>query len=382
MASKRSAAYSLSVFFLILITYVVSASPCSYKAYIKPGSRFRIVNRGFPDFYEAGESCTWYAVTHPDAILHLRCPVVNLAQGDYLFVTTGSLREGMDFDQSFEVQGKSVLIELVSNSWAGGLFQCEIWADEPDTGDEDCDCGWSYSTRIVGGVEAGVHEFPSMAALVNRYGLYCGAVIIAKRVAITTAHSVLGRDPNDYRLLVGEHDISTGKDTNATKLLAISKFIPHEDYLNGHNDIAVIITKENIVFSARVGPACLPFSVGNLERKYVQAVGWGMTEFGGTMSDYLQKTFLQVVQPYHCQNAYNERFSDAQHICTYFDSQDACQGDSGGPIYYRDNNRMYLVGVISNGIDCGGKYPAINSRVSYFLNWITSVVPNSGFCVK
>lgn len=52
-----------------------------------------------------------------------------------------------------------------------------------------------------------------MAGLVDALNrdLYCGATIISNRYAITAAHCMIDRNASQTGLLVGDHDISTGK---------------------------------------------------------------------------------------------------------------------------------------------------------------------------
>jgi len=53
----------------------------------------------------------------------------------------------------------------------------------------------------------------------------------------------------------------TGTETNSAKVLRTEKFQAHPDYNSAtqQNDIAVIRVTEDIVFTLKVGPACLPF---------------------------------------------------------------------------------------------------------------------------
>lgn len=54
------------------------------------------------------------------------------------------------------------------------------------------------------------------------------------------------------------------------------------------------------------------------------------------------------------------------------------QGDSGGPIIlpaFRD----FLVGIVKDGIYCGGPYPGKCQRVSPFRKWIQSVAGEMNF---
>lgn len=65
-----------------------------------------------------------------------------------------------------------------------------------------------------------------------------------------------------------------------------------------------------------------------------------------------------------------------------FDPQgqsDACQGDSGGPlqIFLDSPNTAWIVGIISFGVSCATKAPAVYTRVASYIDWILSIVwPN------
>lgn len=84
-----------------------------------------------------------------------------------------------------------------------------------------CNFNYSSQTKIVGGMETGVNEYPMMAGLVDplERDVYCGATIISERHVITAAHCLTDRDINNVGVLVGDHDLSTGKNAFLSKIL-------------------------------------------------------------------------------------------------------------------------------------------------------------------
>lgn len=88
-------------------------------------------------------------------------------------------------------------------------------------------------------------------------------------------------------------------------------------------------------------------------------------------------------------------------ICTYAKGKDSCQSgrtlffykmllpsnrivinsDSGGPLYLYDNNKLYVVGIISYGYACATTEPAVNTKVTAYLDWIVNSTSSTSFCV-
>lgn len=64
--------------------------------------------------------------------------------------------------------------------------------------------------------------------------------------------------------------------------------------------------------------------------------------------------------------------------CAYDElmDSDSCQGDSGGPLqFFNQNVHMAdIVGIVSFGIGCGYRLPAIYTRVAYYVDWIERIV--------
>uniref|UniRef100_A0A224XQR6 Putative serine protease protein 42 isoform 1 n=1 Tax=Panstrongylus lignarius TaxID=156445 RepID=A0A224XQR6_9HEMI len=387
--------------FLGLYKTTYSQNQCTYSQYITPGQVYRLNNPSFPNYYMPGIDCSWSMTTRTGYRVKLTCDHVDMPTTgssclDYLAVTTsGDLRDASAFCTPFIVAGPTVKIQLISSRWSwGGIFSCDISTQkipviEPNR-TVNCACGWSYSTRIVGGTETGINEFPSMALTlyIPKKIQWCGATIIARTVALTAGHCfITDAEPKNYGLLVGEHDTSTRMETNATKLLKVRRIMVHPDFMptRGGNDIALMET-DNIEYTSRVGPACLPFNIKKeqLLRKYVIVTGWGTVEFGGGLAEKLQKVSLQIVPDANCTSVYGYKYKPKKHLCTYAPGKDACQFDSGGPLYYYNylNNRYTVVGVVSYGSGCATKDPSLNINVHYYLPWILNQLPDVQFCIN
>ncbi|XP_032684817.1 venom serine protease 34-like [Odontomachus brunneus] len=257
--------------------------------------------------------------------------------------------------------------------------------------DSNCRCGWKNPTRIVGGSETCVNEYPMMAGLIDfkMKELYCGATIIYYHYILTAAHCVDRKDISTIGALVGEHDINTGKETDATKIYLIEKCTIHPQYCKSgdknYHDIAICKTKESIKFSAKVGPACLPFQhrYDSFIGDRVTLLGWGMMDFGGARSTKLQGVNVGVMSSQQCANMYNSSLQIAcSQMCTYAEGKDSCQMDSGGPVLWQSyfTNNIVLVGITSSGVGCASEMPTINTRVGYYMDWIESVTPDAQYC--
>ncbi|XP_012271469.1 venom serine protease 34 [Orussus abietinus] len=364
---------------------------CDYYQRLELGKTYYVFNPDYPDNYSGPKSCRW-RVTSPTRV-RLSCqefelPATRDCSGDRFTVEIpGSEDHHYCGRGNFALEsmgpGLAVLLRIVSGS-PGGRFLCTLQATQDDG--ENCECGWTKQTKIVGGEQTGVNEYPMMAGMVNSVQrlLYCGATIISNRHVITAAHCVAGRPFNQLAVLVGDHDLTTGAETNASKLLRVASYLVHPEYQSASlaNDIAVVTVAENIVFSNEVGPACLPFhhKSDSFGGSKVVVLGWGTTEFAGASSNTLQKVILNVTSLPVCRRDFQEVTSN--QICTYSSGKDSCQFDSGGPVLWQDPSsmRMVSVGIISYGGICASEKPGVNTRVGAYLDWILSVTPGMEYC--
>ncbi|KAK1131810.1 hypothetical protein K0M31_015967 [Melipona bicolor] len=342
--------------------------------------------------YREAVSCSWTIVS--DYKINLSCTIFELPWsvncfGDRLAVQISpSITHRYCGNGTFNIQSESnsmviTLQSLVSSS--GGRFFCEVEALSRPQNPENCSCGRKNPSRIVGGTNAGVNEFPMMCGIVDaiQRTVFCGATIISDRYVLTAAHCMIGRDFQNLGVLVGDHDLETGTDTNATVLHRVIQAIIHPRYneRGGQNDVGILKTEKDITFNNQVGPVCLPFqhSPDTFGGNYVELLGWGTTDFGGPPSDILQKVTVSVLTNQQCSKIYPNVTTN--QICTYAEGKDSCQMDSGGPVLWQDptTRRLVLIGIISMGRGCA-LVAGLNTRVGAYIDWIVSVTPDAWYC--
>lgn len=200
---------------------------------------------------------------------------------------------------------------------------------------------------------------------------------------MTAAHCLVGRTVYDTRLVVGEHDRSTGEDSSFTAVYTLSRFIIHESYSSSTNanDIALVRTVNQIRLNFGVGLVCLFFIFGNssFAGTVVTVTGWGTTEISGRLSSTLLKTDTNVITNEVCMRHFPLAVTN-NFLCTLRGGHDTCQYDSGSSLYFQYNSRVYSLGVTSSGAGCGSAtVPTLNMRVTQYLNWIWQNTPDSNY---
>lgn len=251
--------------------------------------------------------------------------------------------------------------------------------------------GATRQTRVVGGFEAEIGEYPFYSGLIRLVGegySMCGASVIAPNWLLTAAHCVQDsgennrpgpvRDPRDYRALPG------GAPLGDQASILVRRVIPYPEYAKDfatQHDIALIeleqpTDKPNLATANHDldPPPGLP----------VRIIGYGTTSYQGESSDKLKEAHTRLVSRRDCAQAYGQFKNpvpiDHTRICADVQGEDelvdSCQGDSGGPLLSigPDGNWM-AVGIVSFGYKCAEPgFFGVYTNVAVYRHWIDHVV--------
>ena len=256
-----------------------------------------------------------------------------------------------------------------------------------------CGCGYSVvnsaAGRIVGGQEVNPrHKLPYQVYVQTCFGssgcAMCGGTLINKRYVLTAMHCVKSGSSLASRINValGEHNIKQDIENHAAQSISIERIITRDDYNENtiNNDIAILRLSSEVKFNENIVPACLPTDSSlTYVGQRATVSGWGTTLEGGSVSDVLKETTVNIVaQSDSTCRAYGSLPNTK--MCAYNQGTDSCQGDSGGPLVVTEDGRNTVVGVVSYGSGCARTGLAgVYARVTTYLDWINANVAD-GWC--
>ncbi|KAJ1519619.1 hypothetical protein ONE63_004893 [Megalurothrips usitatus] len=385
---------------------------------LEPGVRYVVLSPGWPANYQAGESCQWVAEAPADQRVSFECddftmpgPHSNetLGCGDVLFASATGTHinlDGMPYvgRDTMVSQGNVLNIELRTSNRVSseGRFRCYIQATQdqqwnvrtrsaqesgPQGGavpnPDFCSCGWrlDYSNpqqagRITNGVEVRPNEYPMMAALVDGDTVICGAVLIAPRYALTSAHCMRTQSLDVVDLVVGEFDTTYEVEGTVQQRLKVAAFIRHPTWSGDWKraNIAIVRTREEVRISLYSGPVCVPNNKTADQflapGESLVILGWGSSVYNGQTSSRLKLMTAPLVSPSDCITKYGQLYDE--HFCTGSQNgQSVCTGDPGGPLLWLSprTHRLMVAGIVSYGDGCSGS-SIINTKVSSYIDWI------------
>ncbi|KAI5633990.1 trypsin domain-containing protein [Phthorimaea operculella] len=232
-------------------------------------------------------------------------------------------------------------------------------------------------SKIVGGSPADLGFYPYFGGLLisldNGQTSVCGSSLLSNTKLVTAAHCWWDGTHQGTQMVVvlGSTTLFQGGTRHQTNQVVVHQGWNPTTYVN---DLAMITVPwtgfSNII--TNINLAVNPNNQGYVGQ-YVWAAGFG-AQFDGNLpipaGQTLHHVQLLIVENSVCAGYFPGSIFDS-HVCVDgSNGRSTCFGDSGGPLTFGN----FLVGVTSfgnvNGCEVG--WPAVFSRVTFFMDWIYS----------
>ncbi|XP_022826440.1 chymotrypsin-1-like [Spodoptera litura] len=243
------------------------------------------------------------------------------------------------------------------------------------------------NARVVGGTQSASGGHPHMVAMTSGAivrSFHCGASLITQRTVLTAAHCIdaVFRDGalvSTFRLNIGSNLWNGGTD------YVVARNVTHPNWYRPtiKEDIGVLITAINVALSNLVQPVPLTYDYIGGEVPSIVA-GWGRVRAGGAISHQLLELRTRTLDGADCMihaaraaialNSLNSPPVDPRcEVCAYHSTGfGVCNGDSGSALRRALDGHQF--GIVSWGFPCALGAPDMYVRVSYYQNWLRSVI--------
>lgn len=245
----------------------------------------------------------------------------------------------------------------------------------------------SLAHAIYYGKVAENNQFPYVV-LIHSPMSFCTGALISGRHVLTAAHCLMSIwIGGKVTVYVGANRYLGYKSTDGQTMHS-DKFWIHEHFRmpSAVFDIGIIELPEPLIWSEKIQWLKLSTKINadlDDEDKEVYLAGWGNSEYSHGITDKIRYTKMDLIPINECmiyKSNYVEDMNE-NHICTRKIYGMPCDGDSGSVIVSSKTNK--IIGVVSfikdaqNGVylrrnDCRSNIPAISTRISSYIDWISS----------
>ncbi|XP_068231252.1 transmembrane protease serine 9-like [Palaemon carinicauda] len=384
--------------------------PCGSHS-LNPGESVTIQSRNYPENYPPSERCTWFFQgTSSQSQLTISCSVFVLAgcRRSSMTIIGGGVRQRYcrtqyGLTETSNDNNMEIYFRTGSSTRTKKGFSCTVSASEVPTtsattsppatsstsagssGTSSNACGTvNRVTRIVGGIETEVNEYPWQVAIVyaGSNSVFCGGSLLNDLLVVTAAHCV--KAMNDYQIaadvLLGAHDVENPTATQQRIGVGASAYHGQYDDSTLDNDLGILLLSAPATLSDRVKPVCFPTPGNDYSGYEAVTSGWGTLSEGGSQPNILNEVDVPIVTNEACNRYYYGEVTSNMMCAGYEEGgKDACQGDSGGPLVVEDNGRWVLAGITSWGYGCARpNYPGVYARVTEYIDILSSLMEEYG----